>query len=441
MHYLLNLKGNLKVSNSHTLANLPGVHEDNVKGDIGLRVSRKYPNGECEFTLLGPSIDCDGSCLTGVSQHPMTDIFGLVEECRQKWKTAVVEFSHQTSTNGESKYEFPFKERWDFTSEPGFVNAIAAQLARAGENLFISIFETNCNERLTDIARVLRRKLSEKDRYIAVTSSDLFLPWSMLYTHPRNDEELAQDGSNWKKEGFWGYRHIIQQSPENIKLENRILPDSTGELALSVNFDNRLPLSLNMPAIDEHIDSISHLTGKKCLQRTKKTELAVGFNQNRDSLERILYFYCHGRGSTSSGTVNLSVPHLVMTDDNVSAPDFQRWSKGRILPTSPLIFINACQGGQMTTMFYESFAVELLKEGAVGLIGAQIDIPAVFASAYAHFLLEAFFAKDKGRVRLGPLMQEMNQKMLDIHNNPLGLAYSLYRGVDCYIDWLKPNQH
>ena len=90
----------------------------------------------------------------------------------------------------------------------------------------------------------------------------------------------------------------------------------------------------------------------------------------------------------------------------------------------------------MTTMFYESFAVELLNEGVVGLMGAQIDVPAVFAAQYAKEIFEKFFARtNTQKQRLGPLVKKVNQKLWDENNNPLGLVYSLYRGIDCFIDW------
>jgi Peptidase family C25 len=193
-------------------------------------------------------------------------------------------------------------------------------------------------------------------------------------------------------------------------------------------------VALALPVIDRHIDFISELAAQT-RKRTKKTELEIGFTEKRDNLEHIIYFYCHGRGSSDAGVANLTVPGLVLTDDAVTAFDFEAWAAGKDLPNSPFIFINACQGGQMQTMFYKSFAVELLRQGAAGLVGAQIDVPAVFAAEYARQVLEKFFSKGKDRVRMGPLLREVNQNMWDTHNNPLGLVYSLYRGVNCFIDW------
>jgi hypothetical protein len=34
-------------------------------------------------------------------------------------------------------------------------------------------------------------------------------------------------------------------------------------------------------------------------------------------------------------------------------------------------------------------------------------------------------------------LREVNREMWDKHNNPLGLIYSLYRGVNCFIDWTE----
>jgi hypothetical protein len=105
------------------------------------------------------------------------------------------------------------------------------------------------------------------------------------------------------------------------------------------------------------------------------------------------------------------------------------------LPTSPLIFINACQGGQMTTLFYRSLSAVLLKQGAVGLVGAQIDIPALFAAVYARYVFKRFLVRRKAPVRLGQVLLDANQTFWDDFKNPLGLVYSLYRGVDCHISW------
>lgn len=436
--YQLDLPGHETISNSDVWAD-DGIASNNVSADFGLRVTRVPPeDGQFDFVLFGPLITSQALNQSGISRRSTSDVFGAVEECRKEWKGAVVDLTRSVSRGGgKPVFEHSFQERWDFKDEPSLLNSLAPRLALAGDKLFNSIFELDCDDCLPDVARTLRTLL-RTSRYIAVTSAKFFLPWGMLYTHPAANEELYPDGSNWDKRGFWGYQHIIQHSPEAFDTESRIRPNSTGEVALSVNFDDRLSVALKLPSIEEHIKSVSALGGQACIRRTTKREIAAVFVRERASLEPILYFYCHGHGSSSGGLPILSSPCLKFTDGDISASDFKNWAKGKKLPTKPLVMINACQGGQMTTLFYESFANELLKEGAIGLIGAQIDVPAVFASAYGQLLLTDFFSRDEGVVRLGPLMRSVNQRMWDKYNNPLGLVYSLYRGVDCFIDWPKP---
>ena len=66
----------------------------------------------------------------------------------------------------------------------------------------------------------------------------------------------------------------------------------------------------------------------------------------------------------------------------------------------------------------------------------SIDVPAVFGVEYAREIFAKFFARTNAqKVRLGPLIREVNRKLWDTNHNPLGLVYSLYRGVDCFVDW------
>jgi hypothetical protein len=409
-----------------------GVHKDNVKVDIGLRIIRVDAKA-IDFTAFGPLVRNSDLNLNGKSHRPKEEVFARVETCRQEWKKAVVDCQN-VAEEGRPKYQFPFQDEWDFADQPQLLKGAAPKLAVAGSKLFSAIFELKADAGLKEVGKALRDVLSGQPRCISITSSDVFLPWGMLYTHPVAKGTLDPNGSNWEKEGFWGYQHIVQQNPDRLTSNNVICLDA-GASILSVNFDNRLSDTLKLPIIDTHIEFITALGGKNSIKCTKKAELAHRFSAERTTLERILYFYCHGNGSSDSAGTNLRPPHLVFSDDVITAMDFEDWANEQDLSTHPLLFINACQGGQMQTMFYESFAVELLKQGAAGLVGAQIDIPAVFACAYGQRVLSQFFRKDGGQVRLGPLLRDVNREMWDKHSNPLGLAYSLYRGVDCFINW------
>ncbi|WP_422016785.1 hypothetical protein [Reyranella sp.] len=404
--------------------------------DLGLRIVRR-DDKEVEFVLHGAMIDHEDGQLIGQSIRTANEIVARSNECRLAWLDSIVGLSvpHVDRQTQEDKYAKPFQDAWDQSTQPELLATAAPKLALAGNRLFMAIFEGSGNEDLKVLAAVLRAKLAFKSCHLAITSSEIFPPWGMMYTHPTLGERLAADGTNWRKEGFWGYQHLVHQNPVQVRLPATGRLDPAAPALLSVNFDDRLATNLNLPIIDCHIDLIQKLVAEPRIRRTKKSELAQDFTTKRESLESILYFYCHGKGIGADAGKAVE-PHLIFTDGEVNAGDFEYWSDGdKPLSTSPLIFINACQGGQMQTLFYESFAITLLKQGAIGLVGAQVDVPAVFAAEYGHQVFSAFFTKSKQPVRMGPLLQKVNRVMWDDYKNPLGLVYSLYRGVNCYIDW------
>jgi hypothetical protein len=434
--YRLDLEAHRTVANGDVAAGFPATNSDNLETGLALRIKREArDDGPFEFMLFGGRQLKPGEFFLGYSNRSEADVFAAVEECREEWKQGVVDLERAVEREGKPDHEWPFQARWNFQEEPQLLAAVAPRLALAGHKLFTSVFELACDDDLPKLAAKVREVL-HAPCCIAINSADFFIPWSMLYTQPPDKEPLAIDGSNWDLRGFWGYSHIVQQSPRQINLEGRIVPGVTGDLPFSVNYDDRLPITLDAK-IGDHIRMVSKLAGSACVKRTKKGELAIALTRDRPKLERILYFYCHGHGSSSAGSASTGVPRLSLKDGDVKASDFELWAKGAP-PTGALIIINACQGGQMTTLFYKSFAQQLLKEGAVGLIGAQIDVPAVFASAYGELLLQQFMARGSSSVRLGPVLRKVNRTMWDTYKNPLGLVYSLYRGVDCFIDWPKP---
>jgi hypothetical protein len=436
MTYTFDTGAHNTVSNSGGLLPWDIGSDKGVKLDLGIRIVR-ISEHDLDFLLHGPMVDNDYDTLPGKSSRPPNEILARCDECRQAWVQGIVDLKQSVidPETRKEKFAHPFQDDWSHAGRPGLLEAAAPKLALAGNRLFRLIFESNGDDGLKEIGRKLRAVLGTKPCNVAITSSDIFVPWGMLYTHPVPGERLAAGGANWRKEGFWGYQHLVYHNPA------KVLPNATGRLdprapaLLSVNFDKRLVDDLNLPLIEGHIRSIGELVAEPRIRRTKKTELELDFTDNRASLERILYFYCHGRGAGSDVTKPVD-PHLILTDDVIRASDFEDWADGdNPLPTNPLIFINACQGGQMQTMFYQTFAVTLMKQGAVGLIGAQIDVPAVFAAEYAERVFRPFLAESKEPVRMGPLLQQVSRSMWDDHNNPLGLIYSLYRGVNCFIDW------
>lgn len=363
------------------------------------------------------------------------DVFHRVRDCRSVWDQHIVNLNRPViNPLGAQSSLYPFQAGWDFQQDATLLDDAAPHLARAGDDLFTLIFEREGNDELIPLGGWLRSLLRAGSGHIVIYSESLFLPWGMLYTHPVEGQELAADGSNWLPEGFWGYQHIVQQSPNEHPIDQRILPDKDG-VKLSLNINRQIATQFNLPEVTEHFNYIGAL-GRPCIERGLKSELQRDLKGKAAQLERVLYFYCHGHGSTDSARVNLDESQIKLSDkigEEIRAVDFQLWLGKLGLPTNPLLFFNACQGGQMTTMFYRTFAVDLLKYGAAGLVGSQVDIPAAFAAEYGRRVMGQFFGKGRA-ARLGELLRDINRDLFKNHGNPLGLVYSLYRGDNCFID-------
>jgi hypothetical protein len=273
---------------------------------------------------------------------------------------------------------------------------------------------------------------------LTVTSDSFFVPWGMLYVHPGPKDRLRPDGKDFRWEGFLGYQHIIEHNTEFAELTTAIQPEAGNRLAASVNFDERIDDSLKVQCIGPQLEFLQNHARLRVTLRRRKDELRQALMSDSFA-DRILYFCCHGIGGTNTEAdlVNLRGAQITLTDDEpITDEDLAYWLRDRQLHSHPVVFINACQGGQLTTLFYQTLAAEFLKRKAIAVLGAQIDLPAVFACAYAHRFFEQFLSGGpQQRVRIGPLLQHLNREFLAKHCNPLGLVYSLYRGMDCFVDW------
>jgi hypothetical protein len=132
------------------------------------------------------------------------------------------------------------------------------------------------------------------------------------------------------------------------------------------------------------------------------------------------------------------IPPFVQLGDNksITAADIRKKVANKFNPSPPLVFINACRGGQLGTLVRHnfSFASELLGRGAVCVVGPQIEVPAAFAGEFGKQFFERFIAQTKPPPQSGIVLRDLTRAMWD-ERNPFGLVYSLYAGADCHIRW------
>ncbi len=379
--------------------------------------------------------------LLGIIGETVHEIRSRVQYCRQVWKEQVVDGIIPVADQSEGGLvnTHPFRDQWDLSSivPEGRFHEIMGSLARAGWVLFRTLFLDPSNSDLRKIGERLLQASQQSELVLTFMSDRFFVPWPMIYTHPTPDENLDHRGSNYRLEGFWGYRHLLEHKPERV-LGPLVLPvNAAGKVPTGVGYGARIEQAL----IDAHRHFIDAMPSISCTERLNRDALAEAMRSPSFD-DRFLYFFCHGLGEGDNMSPNLGEAGIALTDGKlITSHDLDDWLDGRTLPSEPFVFINACQGGHLATVFYDTLARRFLEKKAIALLGAQVDLPARFATEYAKRFIEEFLKRPSKEImssqplRLGDLVRTLTRRFLDGHRNPLGLAYTLYRGLDCYVEW------
>ena len=367
------------------------------------------------------------------------DRFSLHEaivEVQHAWQDHVI-LRLEAQPTGEQLS--PFTSKWDLSADTHAENRlreVVRPLAEAGYKLFQLLFFVG-DERLRKIGKELKNILHDSGQVISIQSNSVFAPWWMLYTPPPGHENFDTNEDipvPW--EGFWGYSHLVEHNFKySLGWTPCIAVDDAG-VTVGVNVDRNLDEEFPETPCIAPVISMFQSTAAATIVRETKRRLAQDI-KSPDYGDHIMYFGCHGIGVSSA--VEPTQAHVQLTDrEAIRNTDFMAWLSQTPLRTTPIVFINACQGGQMSSLFYTAFGNELISRGANCLIGPQIDIPPVFAVEYA----KAFFTElslpqvmdpgTYGLIRAGDVFRRMANTGVTQRKNPLGLAMSLYRGIDSH---------
>ncbi|MGY5283285.1 hypothetical protein [Nocardia gipuzkoensis] len=342
---------------------------------------------------------------------------------RAVWQRKIVDYS-------EGFNIYPFSDKWDLSGplDRERLNQVGLTLAREGSNLFDLIFDPK-DEGLREIREHLVCALRAGEQVITMESDELFAPWGMLYVPPEGTDLWLPD-AEWSMDGFIGYRHLIEHNFSRVPWFDSRISIDTDRVVVGLNIDERVDNNRSKtPFVGPVVTFFSDRTS--VVVRRSKPELAAAL-RNSDFGDHITYFGCHGRPAGK----RLELSTLVLEDDEVIAStDFRGWLSGRTLPTKPMVFVSACEGGQMATLFYRSFGLHLLQSGARCLVGPQVDMPVSFAREYTERLFSQFLQPDR---RLGDIVRDLTREFADTFRNPLGLIFSLYRGIDVHLSPTSP---
>ncbi|MBM7774010.1 hypothetical protein JOD54_004214 [Actinokineospora baliensis] len=411
------LSSTVTIDHTNRLHWLPTT-DYNRERSIHLRVLNA--NGRYFMQAWGSAFPQDGGgSYAGWITTDVATIQGGIADLRQAWQQAVIDRTEP----GRRPVRRPFVDDWDLAGpdDRTYLEHAGLALARAGYALFSLLF-LNGDDAMREITARIVAAVRSGEQVITVESDDLFAPWGMLYVPAAEDDDIWAADYRWVPEGFWGYQHLLEHNfSRALAFDSRVTIAGTPHVGLNVDerVDSDHPPT---PCVRPIIDFFSAHTDTTV--RRTKSALAQALN-SKEFADDIIYFGCHG---TVDGIGER--PYLALGDgEKIYSSEVVAWLTNNPLATRPVVFIGACQGGQLASMFYPSFGHHLLQRGARCLIGPQIDLPRAFAPEYATQLFTEFLRHQ----RLGDTVRYLARMFLDRYHNPLGLIFSLYRGIDVHL--------
>lgn len=382
------------------------------------------PNGDkAQITLWGDQFPDFGGDFTlrGRTDLTCTEIKASIDVLRDRWRENVIERRrHRDDLTGPF---FPYAEKIDQSLDEQMWRSVGRELARTGRQIFTLLFERG-DSQLRDMGGILADALRSEEQIIRIQSDDLFVPWSMLYTPSDPGVNLEAAGADWSPDGFWGYRHLIEHtvSGPNVPLFDPRIRPCGDRLITGMIIDRQL--DSQFPAYPCIAPVIKFFQGRTQVIFRETREILATHMSQQQIADQISYFCCH---ASFNGTQQAE---LILGGARILTMDFHDWLADSTLSSGPVVFVNGCQGGKLASLFYTSFGKVLLDAGANCLIGPQIEVPPLFARTYA----EEFFTRFLSGMRIGDVVRELAREFMDTLRNPLGLAVSLYRGLDTHID-------
>jgi hypothetical protein len=315
---------------------------------------------------------------------------------------------------------------------PPEVNQVAIQnLAEAGLRLYQRIFFGPAADEQCKNLGIKLRDLAQKEKLkIQIFSQDFVFPWAILYLADRFDPDHIDP------ELFLGFKHIIEHIPLQQSMQvtdNRI--DSQTGLKIGLNVNTDIDQALGYPLVGGQVGYWEAVkkdnTTLAVVTRTTRQQV-TGALSDPTNQDQVLYFYCHGAAGEAGkkGGIDASVlwfsgnGRLTKEDLEVYAPTMEA------LPGKPLVFINACESAKLSPLIYDGFVPYFMAKGARGVIGAECEIPALFAVEWARRFFDRFLRGDA----LGQIFLDLRREFYFENNNLLGLLYALYVDGDTRVE-------
>jgi hypothetical protein len=298
------------------------------------------------------------------------------------------------------------------------------KLATEGAYLYDELFYGNSGPDARAMGDLLRDLSRKHQLHVQIVAERFFFPWSFLFVGDDPDSPQPQD--------FWGFKHVIEYIPEfsasnPVNFNPTIEVGDTLDMAFVCN--NGIDTQFGQPIVQGQRDAFNQLPGVS-VKDYPTTQDLVTLLKGPDG-PPLIYFYCHAVSKLPDDPNNASVEDskVSLTDGPISVGDMKRKVRTSLPPLNqaPLVFLNACESAELSPYLYDGLMPYLVARGVRGMIGTEVETPALFAAEFAKEFLKRFVA---GGAPLGDLLRDMRCEYVDQKNNVMGLVYALYSSGD-----------
>jgi hypothetical protein len=240
-------------------------------------------------------------------------------------------------------------------------------------------------------------------------------PWELMCSEKPNESSTATC--------LWGMRHIIKRMiPHNgsrLRLSADIEYSGNPQICLVADASLQYVKDREIPFLENAAKSgkIDLFRLRTLIASQRREELDYFVNHLRTQFH-LVHFACHAVVDVEMpGRSYINVPedfHFALSDMEVRRPVFSE--------DGPLVFLNACETGNLNPLYTSSFVNAILNAGARGVIATECPIPDEFAADFAVALLTSLF---EGK-ELGQSLLQARREFWEKYHNPTGLLYSLY---------------
>ncbi len=314
-----------------------------------------------------------------------------------------------------------------------------AELARYGKLAYQGLFPAESQHL---ISRIIVDRIQPAVPAPTFVSELTPFPWEVLYQ--------GEDHKNPDSNSFWGFGYaparILDMRHSTYYASGH---DSIRRMLFCLHHELRQAHKEEWPTIKRMVaaangDEVSllgdlpHVTDGESL-----LDHLYGADHN------MLHFACHARQEEAGNDV-LTVS-LIQVDDLLGASGDMNAAEVIELDTDtfvltdgkfasqPFVFLNACHSGGGADELRDSYNLpkKFIEAGAAAVLATACPVPDVFAAEFARVFYGYFLwgrvidaevpSRNAARpMPVGEALRRTRRYFLEVHNNPLGLAYGLY---------------